>query len=308
MPDLRPLRDTDVADVLTLNERNVVKLAPMDEARLHELRETADRFDVLDVDGAFAGFVITFAPGRVVRLGELPLVRRRGTARFYYLDRIVLHEGFRRRGLGGYVYDEIERVAAPYTRLALEVNLVPRNDASLAFHAARGYREVGRLGDDEPPGVVDGEAAVTPERGGARRSAEAMWAGDAASRALGMELVEVAPGPRDAADDGARGHGQRARDRARRPDVHAGRLGVRVRLQLLQPQHGRGRRGDPVPGAHPARGRAGRGGGRAQPRGPRRRLRRHRAGRGDRRGGVRGAQQGDPRDALRPGADGGGLR
>ena len=29
-----------------------------------------------------------------------------------------------------------------------------------------------------------------------------MWAGDAASRGLGMELVDVAPGPRDAADDG----------------------------------------------------------------------------------------------------------
>ena len=63
MPDLRPLRDTDVADVLTLNDANVVKLAPMDETRLQELRRLADRFDVLDVDGAFAGFVITFAPG-----------------------------------------------------------------------------------------------------------------------------------------------------------------------------------------------------------------------------------------------------
>ena len=148
MPDLRPLRDTDVADVLTLNDRNVVKLAPMDEARLHELRETADRFDVLDVDGAFAGFVITFAPGTAYDSDNYRWFATRHE-RFYYLDRIVLHEGFRRRGLGGQVYDELERVAAPYTRLALEVNLVPRNDASLAFHAARGYREVGRLGDDE---------------------------------------------------------------------------------------------------------------------------------------------------------------
>ncbi len=148
MPDLRPLRDTDVADVLTLNDRNVVKLAPMDEARLHEVRETADRFDVLDVDGAFAGFVITFAPGTAYDSDNYRWFAARHE-RFYYLDRIVLHEGFRRRGLGGQVYDELERVAAPYTRLALEVNLVPRNDASLAFHAARGYREVGRLGDDE---------------------------------------------------------------------------------------------------------------------------------------------------------------
>ena len=148
MPDLRPLRDTDVADVLTLNARNVVKLAPMDEARLHDLRETADRFDVVDVDGAFAGFVITFAPGTPYDSENYRWFAARHQ-RFYYLDRIVLHEEFRRQGLGGFVYDEIEKVAAPYTRLALEVNLVPRNDASLAFHAARGYQEVGRLGDDE---------------------------------------------------------------------------------------------------------------------------------------------------------------
>jgi predicted GNAT superfamily acetyltransferase len=46
------------------------------------------------------------------------------------------------------VYDELEDVARRYGRLALEVNLVPRNDVSLAFHDRRGYVEVGRLGDD----------------------------------------------------------------------------------------------------------------------------------------------------------------
>src|SRR4029079_6608169 len=142
------LRETDVADVLTLNERNVVKLAAMDEARLHELRGLADRFDVLDVDGAFAGFVITFAPGTAYDSENYRWFTERHR-RFYYLDRIVLHDDFRRRGLGSFVYDEMERVAAPYKRLALEVNLVPRNDASLAFHEARGYKEVGRLGAAE---------------------------------------------------------------------------------------------------------------------------------------------------------------
>ncbi len=72
--------------------------------------------------------------------------------RFYYLDRIVLHESLRRRGLGGLVYDDLERTAAPHGRLTLEVNLVPRNDASLAFHGSRGYVEVGRLGDPDGDG------------------------------------------------------------------------------------------------------------------------------------------------------------
>jgi predicted GNAT superfamily acetyltransferase len=50
--------------------------------------------------------------------------------------------------VAGRVYDLVESVASAYGLLALEVNLVPRNDASLAFHLARGFVEVGRLGDD----------------------------------------------------------------------------------------------------------------------------------------------------------------
>jgi len=147
VPDLRPLRDTDVADVLTLNEANVSALAPMDEARLHDLRAIADRIDVVDVEGRFGGFVITFAAGSPYDSENYRWFESRYRS-FYYLDRIVLHEDFRRQGLGTFVYDEVEAVAAPYGRLALEVNLVPRNDASLAFHAGRGYVEVGRLGEN----------------------------------------------------------------------------------------------------------------------------------------------------------------
>jgi hypothetical protein len=52
-------------------------------------------------------------------------------------------------GLGRFVYDDVEQTAASYGRMCLEVNLIPCNDASLAFHASRGYIELGRLGDDE---------------------------------------------------------------------------------------------------------------------------------------------------------------
>jgi predicted GNAT superfamily acetyltransferase len=146
VPDLRPLRDTDVAEVLALNDANVVKLAPLDEERLRELLDIADRFDVVDVGGAFAGFVVTFAPGVPYDSENYVWFSQRHSD-FYYLDRIVLSDDFRRQGLGTLVYDDVERVARPHRRLCLEVNLVPRNDPSLAFHRARGYVEVGRLGD-----------------------------------------------------------------------------------------------------------------------------------------------------------------
>jgi predicted GNAT superfamily acetyltransferase len=145
---LRPLAPTDHADVLRLNEDNVEALAPMDEERLHRLAGWADRFDVLQVDGTFAGFVLTFGPGSTYDSENYRWFHDRYGDRFYYLDRIVLEPRFRRRGLGGFVYADVEATATSRERLALEVNLVPRNDASLAFHAGRGYAEVGRRGDD----------------------------------------------------------------------------------------------------------------------------------------------------------------
>jgi uncharacterized protein len=148
MPLLRPLRDPDVEGVLELNQRNIEALTPMDEPLLRQLARTADRFDVLEVDGQVAGFVVTLGPGTAYDSENYRWFDRRHHGHgFYYLDRIVLDESFRRRRLGSFVYDEVEATASGHGRLALEVNLVPRNHASLAFHAQRGFVEVGRLGD-----------------------------------------------------------------------------------------------------------------------------------------------------------------
>lgn len=148
MPKLRRIEPADHAHVLALNDANVEALAPMDEDRLLELDKIADRFDVIEVDGGFGGFVITFAPGSAYDSENYRWFAERHDRDFYYLDRIVLADSHRRQGLGSFVYDEVEQVARPYGRLALEVNLVPRNHVSLAFHDRRGYVEVGRLGDE----------------------------------------------------------------------------------------------------------------------------------------------------------------
>jgi predicted GNAT superfamily acetyltransferase len=146
MAVLRSVTDADVADVLSLNHRNVEMLAPMDEARLRELQSLADRCDVLDANGGFAGFVITFGPGTAYDSENYRWFAAQHDD-FYYLDRIVLHEDFRRQGFGAFVYDELEAVAAKHGRMVLEAYV--HNEGSLAFHRARGYVDVGEIGDDD---------------------------------------------------------------------------------------------------------------------------------------------------------------
>ena len=138
---LRPVTVADHAQVLDLNERHVELLAPLDEARLVQLQVWARTAAVIDVDGSFAGFVLTFAAESAYDGENFAWFRDRFADRegFGYLDRIVIADDFRRRGLASLVYDELETPL-----FTLEVNLDPPNEASLAFHRARGYVEVGQ--------------------------------------------------------------------------------------------------------------------------------------------------------------------
>ena len=139
---LRPITAADHDDVVALNEQHVHLTAPMDHAQLAQFVEAAERADVIDVDGQFAGFVITFAVGAAYDGTHFDWFSRKYDD-FCYLDRIVIHEDFQRRGLGSFAYDELEG-SCGRPILALEVNIDPPNEPSLAFHRARGYTEVGQ--------------------------------------------------------------------------------------------------------------------------------------------------------------------
>ena len=143
------MTDDDVSRVLQLNEDHVELLSPLDPLRLADLRGWASRADVIECDGQSAGFVLVFGPGTEYDSLNYRWFGERFGDRFHYLDRIVIDDRFRRRGLASAVYDVVEEGASAHDRLVLEVNIDPPNDPSLAFHRRRGYTEVGRLG---PPG------------------------------------------------------------------------------------------------------------------------------------------------------------
>jgi len=141
-PLLQPLRHDDHDDVLALNERHQHLTAPLDADRLLHL-DSVGTVEVIRDEGRFAGFVVTMAGDADYDSGNFGWFAERYDS-FCYLDRIVVHEDFRRRGLAGRVYDEVEaRVGRTAPLLALDVNSDPPNVESLAFHAARGFEQVG---------------------------------------------------------------------------------------------------------------------------------------------------------------------
>jgi predicted GNAT superfamily acetyltransferase len=151
-PTLRPITDSDVSTVLALNAADVTALSPLDHERLALLRKQAAQALVAEVAGQVVVFVLTFAPGSGYDSDNFAWFGQRYGSGFLYLDRIVVGAAHRRRGIAGRVYDAIEDEARAYGRLVCEVNSQPANPASLAFHSARGYAEVGHL--SHGPGKV----------------------------------------------------------------------------------------------------------------------------------------------------------
>ncbi len=154
---IRPLTDADVDAALRLNAESVRMLAPLDAARLDLLRAMTRHALVCDLAGRVAGFALAFAPGTSYDSVNYAWHSARFDD-FLYLDRIAVDRDHRRRGIAGLLYDEMESRAGRHGRMVCEVNSDPPNEPSLAFHRARGYRELGHLVQ------VDGHETVMLEK------------------------------------------------------------------------------------------------------------------------------------------------
>jgi predicted GNAT superfamily acetyltransferase len=146
--NVREMTRADWPTVLALNEASVRELSPLDEARLEYILELAHAALVVDREGEVAAVAIAIAPGTPYDSANYRWFAER-YERFLYLDRIAVGAAHRRHGLGALVYDAMEEAARPFGQMVCDVNVKPRNDASLGFHAARGYEDVGRLAHGE---------------------------------------------------------------------------------------------------------------------------------------------------------------
>jgi predicted GNAT superfamily acetyltransferase len=141
---LREASPADLSELLSLNESSVAVLSELNEPRLHYILALAHRSLVVEREGKVVGFAIAIAPGTKYDSRNYAWFGEH-FEQFLYLDRIAVAETARREGLGAQLYDAMEQSAEPFGRMVCDVNVEPPNEASLAFHSGRGYREVGRL-------------------------------------------------------------------------------------------------------------------------------------------------------------------
>jgi len=152
MSDLR-VRDVSRGDLAAVHALNVASLPAVSQVSAEGFGwflEVADYFRLVEIDGELAGFLLGLRPGT-----PYDSLNYRWFGEHYpdfcYIDRLAVDDRFRRRGIASALYADMERHAralgAPV--LACEVNLVPRNEVSLAFHAHHGFIEVGQQDTEE---------------------------------------------------------------------------------------------------------------------------------------------------------------
>jgi hypothetical protein len=148
---LRAYRADDLAVVHAINDAEVPAVGAETPEALAHIATQSVVATVAEVDGEVAGFCLVLAPGADYGSKNYAWFSERYDD-FIYLDRVAISPAHQRRGIGRALYAEVERLVPERrpraTAFALEVNLRPRNDTSLAFHATLGFAEVGRRETD----------------------------------------------------------------------------------------------------------------------------------------------------------------
>ena len=98
--------------------------------------------DAADHGGDIAGFVITLPPGAEYDSSRYRWFEDELADAYVYLDRIVVSDDHRRKGVASSLYEEVEG------DLPIALEVYETNDVSLAFHESRGFEEVGALTDE----------------------------------------------------------------------------------------------------------------------------------------------------------------
>lgn len=139
---LRDIRATDLSVIHAINEAGTPGVHTASPAELAAITRVSCIALVAQIDGLVAGFCQVLPPGADYASVNYAWFSERYDD-FVYLDRVAVALEFRGQGVGRRLYEEVERRTRA-SWFTLEVNLRPRNDGSLRFHARNGFVEVGQ--------------------------------------------------------------------------------------------------------------------------------------------------------------------
>ena len=141
---IREMVRADACAVVALNKAVVRVTSPMDLDRFAELYELSHHKMVVEVDEQVVAFVLVVTHGQSYDNANYHWFGRRFEA-YFYIDRVVVADEFRGRGLGSSLYSRINNLALKVgvSALCAEIDVDPPNVESLRFHQRAGFTPLG---------------------------------------------------------------------------------------------------------------------------------------------------------------------
>ena len=144
-----PYLSSDLEEIWNINQENIPEVGDVPNLdRLNKLIDWSSHVIVVR-DNNIAGFIILMREGQDYDSLNYKFFNSQSFP-FLYVDRIAIKDGHRRKGLGRMIYEKTIDIAKDLdVSTCCEVNTIPRNDPSLAFHDTFGFREVGTKDYDD---------------------------------------------------------------------------------------------------------------------------------------------------------------
>lgn len=137
-----PITDDDLDEVLALNTSAVPHVNRISLDELKWFCANAAFARTVKIESRLAGFMIGLRPGT-----DYQSLNYRWFCRNYddfaYVDRVVVSDWARRRGVAEALYKSFATSQSDVDIMTCEVNLRPSNEGSMKFHERLGFRKVG---------------------------------------------------------------------------------------------------------------------------------------------------------------------
>ncbi|MFV1884361.1 MAG: GNAT family N-acetyltransferase [Balneola sp.] len=139
---IRRIEQKDLKNIHNLNKAALPHVNNIPVSDFEEFLEISSFFLVIEEENIIAGFMIVLGPGKRYDSENYGYFTEHYIS-FDYVDRIVIGEEFRGKGLGSRLYEYLFEHSSE-ERITCEVNLKPPNPKSVQFHQMLGFEEVGQ--------------------------------------------------------------------------------------------------------------------------------------------------------------------
>ena len=134
----------DLNFVLSLNEKSINAVSHLNSKKMKHFLYISSYFKILRIVDNPVGFLIGIMPGQDYKSENYIWVNKRYSS-FIYIDRIIIDQKHRSKGLGIYFYNHlIKSFRGKVDNIVCEVNIKPYNKQSINFHKKYGFKEIGQ--------------------------------------------------------------------------------------------------------------------------------------------------------------------